>query len=194
MRTIINSTYITLDGFIEDLQLWPSLKGPGDERGGQIQSELLQSCDAVLMGRRTYDGFVPVWPERSGDPVSDRMNALPKYVVSKTLKDPAWNNTRVIDRDVLAAVEAIEGTIVQFGFGDVSRLLLQHGLLDELRLWVHPFILGAQNGSDRLTGTGVPTAFQLTETTTLKSGIVILRYTHGADGGTGSAGSSTPAK
>ena len=147
MRKIINSTYISLDGVVEGPHLWPSLGRPGDERSGQIQADLALSCDALLMGRRTYDGFAPVWPTRSGDPVSDQINAMPKYVVSTTLKDPEWNNTHVIDGDVAAEITRLKQApgknIVQYGFGAVSRLLLEHGLLDELRLWVHPLIVGA---------------------------------------------------
>jgi dihydrofolate reductase len=90
MRSIINSTYSSLDGVTEAPHLWPSLGRPGDTRAEQIQADLLRSADALLMGRRTYDGFAPVWPTRSGDPVSDRINAMPKHVVSTTLEDPAW--------------------------------------------------------------------------------------------------------
>ena len=100
------------------------------------------------MGRHTYDGFAPVWPTRSGDPVSDQINAMAKYVVSTTLKDPEWNNTHVIDGDVAAEITRLKQApgknIVQYGFGVVSRLLLEHGLLDELRLWVHPLIVGSR--------------------------------------------------
>src|SRR3982074_267151 len=92
MRRLINSTYITLDGVIEGPHLWPSPDQPSDERGEQIQTDLLLSCDALLMGRRTYAGFAPVWVTRSGDPYSDYINAMPKYVVSTTLKDPEWQN------------------------------------------------------------------------------------------------------
>ena len=180
MRKIINSTYITLDGVVEAPQLWPSLGRTDDERAGQIQSELLLSCDAMLMGRHTYDGFAPVWPTRSGDPVSDSMNAMPKYVVSTTLADPQWNNTRVIDRDVAGEIGRLKQEpgkdIVQFGFGSVSRLLIEHGLLDELRLWVHPLILGRGDASDLLFGAGEPVGFSLAGTTTLSNGIVILSY------------------
>jgi dihydrofolate reductase len=180
MRKIINSTYISLDGVIEGPHLWPSLGRPGDERAGQIQTDLLLSCDAVLMGRRTYDGFAPVWPTRSGDPYSDRINAMPKYVVSTTLKHPEWTNTRVIDRDVAAEItrlkEAPGQDIVQYGYGAVSRLMLEHGLLDELRLWVHPLIVGAGRPSDLLFGAASAVGFELTGTTTLSDGIVILNY------------------
>ena len=180
MRRIINSTYITLDGVIEGPHLWPSLGRPGDERFGQIQTDLALSCDALLMGRRTYDGFAPVWPTRSGDPFSDHINTMPKYVVSTTLKDPEWTNTQVIDGDVVEQVTRLKQgpgkDIVQYGFGVVSRLLLEHGLLDELRLWVHPLILGRGSPSDLLFGAAPAVGFHLTDTTTLSDGIVILTY------------------
>ena len=180
MRKIINSTYISLDGVIEGPHLWPSLGRPSDERSGQIQTDLVLSCDALLMGRHTYDGFAPVWPTRSGDPVSDQFNAMAKYVVSTTLKDPEWNNTHVIDGDVAAEVTRLKQApgknIVQYGFGVVSRLLLEHGLLDELRLWVHPLIVGAGRPSDLLFGAAPAVGFDLTDTTTLSNGIVILTY------------------
>jgi dihydrofolate reductase len=137
----------------------------------------------MLMGRRTYEGFAPVWPTRSGDPVSDQFNAMPKYVVSTTLKDPEWNNTQVIDGDVAAEItrlkEAPGKDIVQYGFGVVSRLMLEHGLLDELRLWVHPLIVGAAEPGDLLFGAAPAIGFELTDTTTLSNGIVILSYETG---------------
>lgn len=180
MRKLVNSTYITLDGVVEGPHLWPSLASPSDERAGRIQTDLALQCDALLMGRHTYDGFAPVWPTRSGDPLSDHINAMPKYVVSTTLKDPEWTNTRVIDGDVVAEVtrmkEAPGDHIIQYGFGTVSRLLLRHGLLDELRLWVHPLILGSGSPGDLLFGDVPATSFELTETTPLSNGIVILSY------------------
>ena len=132
------------------------------------------------MGRRTYEGVAPVWPTRSGDPVSDHINSMPKYVVSTTLKDPEWHNTQVIDGDVVAAVTRLKESpgkdIMQYGFGAISRLLLQHGLLDELRLWVHPLILGHASPSDLLFGSAPSVAFHLAGSTTLSHGIIILNY------------------
>src|SRR5437879_4154463 len=142
MRKIINSTYISLDGVVESPHLWPSIEVE-DDRRTTIQTDLLFACDAVLMGRRTYEVFAPVWPTRSGDPYSARINSMTKYVVSSTLRDPDWNNTTVIDGDVVAEITRLKNEpgkhIVQYGFGQVSYLLLDHGLLDELRLWIHPF-------------------------------------------------------
>lgn len=180
MRNVINSTYVTLDGVIEGPHMWPSLGRPSDERAGQIQTDLLLSCDALLMGRRTYDGFAPIWPTRSGDPYSDHINAMPKHVVSTTLKDPEWKNTHVIGRDVVAEITRLKhadgGDIVQYGLGAVSRLLLEEGLLDELRLWVHPLILGHGSASDLLFGAAPAVGFHLTDTRTLSDGIVVLSY------------------
>jgi dihydrofolate reductase len=180
MAKIINSTYITLDGVVEGPHLWPSLGRPGDERADQIQTDLLLSCDVLLMGRRTYEGFAPVWPTRSGDPASDHINAMPKYVVSTTLTAPEWNNTQVIDGDVVERIRQLKEKsakdIVQYGFGPVSRLLLEHGMLDELRLWFHPLILGRGEPSDLLFGPAPAVGFHLADVTTLSNGIAILSY------------------
>jgi len=180
MRKIINSTYITLDGVVEGPHLWPSLNRPSDERADQIQTALALTCDAPRMGRRTYEVFAPVWPTRSGDRLSDHINAMPKYVVSTTLNDPEWNNTHVIDGDVVAEITRLKQApgknIVQYGFGPVSRLLLEHGLLDELRLWIHPLILGTGSPNDLLFGAAPAVSFQHTDTSTLSNGIIILSY------------------
>ncbi len=175
MRKIINSTYITLDGVIE----WqPS--GPVDDTAVTILTELLFACDAILMGRRTYEGFAPVWMTRSGDPMSDRFNSTAKYVVSSTLQNPECNNTTVISSDVVAEIKRLKNQpgmdIVQYGFGQLSYTLLTHGLLDELRLWVHPFFLGNGGPQDLLFRPGPLTKFRLIDTRTLASGIVILSY------------------
>jgi dihydrofolate reductase len=125
----------------------------GRGEGDAIQTELLLGCDAVVMGRRTYEGFAPVWPTRSGDPLSDRINSTPKYVVSSTLSEPEWNNTTVISGDPVPELrtpkEASGQDIVRYGFGRLSHTLMQHGLLDE-RLWVHPLFVGGAQPEDLL--------------------------------------------
>jgi dihydrofolate reductase len=178
MREIVNSTYITLDGIVERPETWPALGGFSDE-GNKVQTELLQTCSAALMGRRTYEGFAAVWPTLTGE-AADKMNSMPKYVASTTLTDPTWNNTHVIKGDLVAAVEKLKeepgDDIVQYGFGPTTRTLIAAGLLDRLRLWVHPFLLGT-GGPDNLLYRDTPvTQFDLVDTTALTSGIVILDY------------------
>jgi dihydrofolate reductase len=176
---IINSTYISLDGVVEMPHEWPTIERPSDERGDQVQTSLLMACDAVLMGRRTYEAFAPVWQGRSGDPFSDRINAMPKYVVSTTLADPEWANTTVISSDVAERIRQLKAggqDLVQYGFGAVSTLLMEHGLLDELRLWIHPLFVGRGGADDLLFGKGRPTQFELTDATILKSSMAILTY------------------
>jgi len=179
MRRIINSTYVSADGVIESPHTWPS-SGPRGDDGDRIQDELLLSCDALLMGRRTYEGFAPVWPTRSGDPASDHINAMAKFVVSGTLKDPEWNNTTVIDDDPVVAVEALKAQpgkdIVQYGVGRLTHTLLDHGLLDELRLWVHPLLVRSGGPGDLLYRDGTLTQLALDDVTRLDNGIVILSY------------------
>jgi dihydrofolate reductase len=180
MRKIINSTYISLDGVVELPHQWPTIERPSDERGGQVQTTLLMACDAVLMGRRTYESFAPVWQTRSGDPFSDRINTMPKYVVSTTLTDPDWPNTTVISSDVAERIRQLKAQagqdIVQYGFGAVSTLLMEHGLLDELRLWIHPLFVGKGSTDDVLFPKGPPTQFELTDATILKNSMAILTY------------------
>src|SRR5215207_623576 len=81
MRQLVNSTYITLDGVVEGFHLWPSLKGGTSDEGDAIRMDLLETCDIVLMGRRTYDVFAPAWSSRSGDRFSDRITTMRKVVV-----------------------------------------------------------------------------------------------------------------
>jgi dihydrofolate reductase len=179
MSRIVNSTYITLDGAIEDPQDWPSGRHEGDARGQEIQTRLLLDSDTVLMGRRTYEGFAPVWTAMSGDPYSDKINAMEKLVASTTLTDPEWNNTTVVAEDLVGEVARRKESgedIVQYGFGPVTRALLEASLLDELRLWVHPLMIGAGKPSDLIFREGAAAQFELEDVTRLDSGIVILTY------------------
>ena len=179
MRKVINSTYVTLDGVIENPQDWPSLGSFSDE-GNAVQTELLLACDAVLMGRRTYEAFAPAWASRSGDPFSDRMNSISKYVVSSTVRDPEWNNSTVISGDLATEVTRLKDLpgrdIVQYGFGVVAHTLASHGLLDELKLWVHPFLLRRGGPNDLIYREGTLVRFHLIDTMPLPSGTVILSY------------------
>jgi dihydrofolate reductase len=179
MRKLTNSTYITLDGVIQDPQDWPSL-GSGDERGLTIQTELLLSCEVQIMGRRTYEGFAAVWPTRSGDPYSDHINAMRKLLFSSQVAEPSWNNTVAVVEDPVQAVRDLKaqdgGDIVQYGFGHLAHELLAAGLMDELRLWVHPFLIGHGGPQALLYRDSTTTRLNLVATTALENGIVILTY------------------
>jgi dihydrofolate reductase len=179
VRKIVNSTYVSLDGVIENPQEWPSSEA-SDPRGYTIQRELLFACDALLMGRRTYEGFAPVWSARSGDEFSDRINSMAKYVVSSTLTDPAWGNTTIIGRDPVAEIARLKEQpgldIVQYGFGRLSYALMEHGLLDELRLWIHPFFVGRGGPRDLLYRDGRLTKLDFVDATPLATGVVVLTY------------------
>lgn len=183
MRKIINSTYITLDGVIQNPQGWPALSSLTDD-GQTIQTELIRGCDAVLMGRHTYEAFAPVWMGRSGDPYTDRINTMAKYVVSATLEDAPWENTTVIDGDAIDTIRQLKrqpgADIVQYGFGRLAYELMEHGLLDELRLWVHPFFVGGADASSVMFRPTNVAKFDLVATTALDTGTVILSY-HYAD-------------
>lgn len=180
MRKIINSTYISLDGVVENPHLWPST-GPWDDTVGTIQTEMLLRCDAVLMGRHTYEGFAPVWPTRSGDPLSDHINTMAKYVVSSTLKDPEWANTTVISGDVVEEINRLKAAdgadIMQYGIGPLTYTMLEHHLLDELHLWVHPLIVGNADHEDLMFRKSTAHFYTLADTKALPSGIVLLSYT-----------------
>jgi dihydrofolate reductase len=180
LRQLINSTYITLDGAIENPHLWPALARGTSDEGGQIQTELLERCDIVLMGRRTYDSFAPAWSARGGDPYSDRINAMRKVVVSTTLSDPEWTNTEVIASDVVDRVRELKaeagGHVVQYGFGDVSRLLLEHDLFDEFQWWIHPQLVGPADRDDLVSRPGIAASFELIDTRVLSNGIILATY------------------
>ena len=181
MRKIINSTYITLDGVIQDPQDWPGNGIEPDGTGTKVQVDLLFGCDALLMGAHTYPPMAAAWMARSGDPYSDRINSMAKYVVSSTLTDPEWPNTHVIGGgnaiDEMRRLKEQPGQdIVQYGFGQLSYALLEHGLLDELRLWVHPLFYGRATADSLLFRPAATAQLELADTLALNTGTVILTY------------------
>jgi dihydrofolate reductase len=179
MRKVTNSTYISLDGVVQNPQDWPSTEG-SDDRGLTIQTDLLLSCEFQIMGRSTYEGFASVWPTRSGDPYSDHINAMRKLLFSSQVPNPSWNNTEVVTGDPVEVIRELKaqdgGNIVQYGFGHLAHQLTAAGLVDELRLWVHPYILGQGGPKALLYRDSVTTSLRLADTIALNSGIVILTY------------------
>jgi dihydrofolate reductase len=179
MRKIINSTYVTLDGVVENPHLWPKLPLGDAAEHEEVQFELLEQCDILLLGRRTYDVFAPAWTSRSGDAFADRINSMRKVVASTTLTDPTWTNTEVVASGLAGRVRDLKsepgGDIIQYGVGPVTHVLLDEGLLDELRLWVYPqFVRGST--ADLLFDPEVEATFDLTASRVLSNGIVVLQY------------------
>ena len=173
MRKLVESTFVTLDGVISSPQKW----GPpywNDEHGNYAH-RLLFAADALLLGRETYEGFAKAWPSRTGDDYSDRINSLPKYVASTTLKETTWNAT-LIEGHVAAKVAELKQlpgqNILKFGTGELDKTLLEHNLLDELHFWLFPVTAGS--GTRLLDGT--ETTLELVGTTTFSTGIVVLAY------------------
>jgi dihydrofolate reductase len=179
MRKIVNATFMTLDGDIQNMADW-HFEYFGDDAIRAASEQLLES-DALIMGRKTYDGFSAAWSARAGDDeFADRMNSIRKYVVSDSLQDPTWTNTTVINGDVVAQVRELKerdgANILQYGFGPVTALLLENGLLDEFRIWLHPVLSGKAKPADLLYRDLAQTKFTHTGTDVHSSGVVILTY------------------
>ena len=179
MRRIINSTNVSLDGVVEIMGGWGWHFEYVDDAFDELTRDHLAACDALLMGRRTYESFAEAWPSQAGD-YADRINSMKKYVASTTLDKADWTNSTVINGDLVEEVTKIKELpgkdILMFGFGPVARTLLQHDLLDEIRLWIHPVLVGAGSPSDLIFREGTVSRMNLVENKTLASGIVILSY------------------
>jgi dihydrofolate reductase len=184
MGKIVVSENVSLDGVVQD----PA----GDEgfsRGGwvgliaaredvaKVALDEALGAEAFLLGRRSYEFFAARWPSRSGE-LADRLNSLPKYVVSSTLEDPDWNNSTVLKGDVVEEVsklkQKLDGEIVAAGSFQLLRTLIEHDLVDELRLKIFPVVLGA---GERLFGeTSDTKPMRLVDSQTLGDGIAFLTY------------------
>ncbi|WP_432851414.1 dihydrofolate reductase family protein [Amycolatopsis sp. CA-161197] len=183
MGRIVNATFMTLDGDSTNMADW-HWDYFSEEATAAAKAQLDRS-DALIMGRKTYDGFSAAWPQRAGtDPFADRMNSIDKYVVSSSLIDPQWTNSHVLGGaggDAVAAVrevkERTDRDILQYGFGDVTRLLLANGLLDELRVWLHPVISGATKPDELLYRDTAKANFTFNGSEVFGNGMVILSYT-----------------
>jgi dihydrofolate reductase len=181
---IVVSDNVSLDGVIQD----PA----GDEGfrvGGWVgklkdREEIKKlalddavGADALLLGRRSYEWFAARFPSRSGA-LADRLNSLPKYVISSTLENPAWNNSTVLKGEVLSEVatlkQKLNGEIVVLASFQLVQTLLEHDVIDELRLKIFPIVLGA---GERLFGeTSDKKSMRLVETRALGDGVAVLTY------------------
>jgi dihydrofolate reductase len=184
MGRIVVTEFVSLDGVAEDpggaegfkYGGWSFEFSRGDE-GDRFKLEEALGADALLLGRVTYEGFADAWPSREGE-FADKFNSMPKYVVSTTLRAPAWNNSTVIGGDLDEAVAKLrrehDGDIVVHGSGQLVQGLLERDLVDELRLMMFPVLLGA---GKRLFGeTSDKKGWRLAEAKPVGDGVMILVY------------------
>jgi dihydrofolate reductase len=184
MGKIVVNDNVTLDGVIQDpagdegfrFGGWVGLIKDSPQLSKLALDEAL-GADAWLLGRRSYQWFAARWPSRTGE-LADRLNSLPKFVVSSTLTEPEWNNSTVLKGDVMSQVSelkrTINGEIVVPASFQLARTLMEHDLVDELRLKVFPVVLG---DGERLFGPSTDKKpMRLLDAHTLEGGIVYLTY------------------
>ncbi len=177
MRRVVVTEFVSLDGVIEE----PAWSAPyWSDDIAPIKQEELFAAGALLLGRKTYEGFAAAWPGRTDeDGYADRINAMPKHVASRMLTEPAWNARVIEGDDVAAAVARLKreegegGDLLVFGSGELVQALIANNLVDEWRLLVYPVVLGA---GKRLFGDGSTASLRLVETRALPFGVVFLRY------------------
>src|SRR4051794_6621788 len=184
MAKIVVTEFMSLDGVVEDPGGAEDYKHSGwsfeisrGEEGDQFKLDETLETDALLLGRITWRGFADAWPQREGE-FADRFNNMPKYVVSSTLENPDWDNTTVLDGDVVEAVSKLnqeqEGIVALHGSPMLAQTLIENDLVDELHLMVFPAILGA---GKRLFGeTSDKKPWRLTESRTVGDGVTIAIY------------------
>lgn len=180
MSKIIESTLSSIDGVVDDPGPWAMAYF--DDAFLREATELLQRCDALLLGRGTYEGLSRHWPGQQGE-YADAINGIRKYVFSSTLERADWNNSIIVSGDVVKEVTKIknesEQDLVVFGHGRLSRTLFDADLLDVLRFVVHPIVVGGQPGAFRESP---KTPLTLIDSHARESGVVVLTYRVGTAG------------
>lgn len=187
MGKIIVTEFASLDGVMEAPGGEPDFKYPGwtfkfdrGEDGNQFKLDEALSADALLLGRRTYESFAGAWPERDGE-FADKLNEMPKYVVSSTLKDPEWNNTTVLDGgDVIAEVskvkDEVDGEIQLPGSAQLVHELFANDLVDQVNLMIFPVVLGVPDAKRVFGEADDMKQMKLTESRTVGDGVAVLIY------------------
>ena len=184
MGRIVVTEFMSLDGVIEDPGGaedfrhggWSFEISRGDE-GDKFKLDETMSAEALLLGRVTYEGFAEAWPSREGD-FADKFNTMPKYVVSSTLEEPEWTNTTVLKGDVAEQVAKLkqeqDGDIVVHGSPRLVQALVEHDLVDELRLMVFPVVLGS--GKQLFGEASDKKTLRLVDSKVVGDGVAILTY------------------
>jgi dihydrofolate reductase len=186
MGKIVITTNVSLDGVVQDpdgeegfkLGGWFGQFGGKDlEQWAEVETDEALRAEALLLGRRSEEWFATRWASRTGE-WADRLNSMPKYVVSSTLTEPRWRNSTVLKGDVVDEVsklkQEIAGEILVYASYQLERALIEHDLVDELRLFVFPVVLGA---GERLFGpTGDKKPMRLVSAQTIGDGLAFLTY------------------
>jgi dihydrofolate reductase len=184
MGRIVVTEFVSLDGVVEDpggsedftYGGWSFEFDRGAE-GNEFKLDETRASQALLLGRVTYQGFAEAWPSREGE-FADKFNSMPKYVVSSTLEAPEWTNSTVLEGDLVQQVSKLrqgpDGDVVVHGSAQLVQTLIEHDLVDELRLMVFPVVLGT---GKRLFGDpGEKKTLQLVDSKVVGDGVVILTY------------------
>jgi dihydrofolate reductase len=186
---IVVTEFVSLDGVMEDPGGAESFRHGGwsfeierGDEGNTFKLDETLSSEALLLGRATYEGFAEAWPSREGE-FADKFNTMPKYVVSSTLDEPQWNNSTVLKGDAAEEVAKLkqeqDGDIVVHGSAQLVQALIEHDLVDELRLMVYPVVLGS---GKRLFGeTSDKKRLRLVDSQVVGDGVLILRYEPGSE-------------
>ena len=183
MRKLIVSEFVTLDGVMEapggeeghPHSGWVfDFHGPDQER---YKLDEVMESEALLLGRVTYEGFSKAWPDRGGE-FAGKMNSMPKFVVSSTLTDPAWENTTVLGGDVAEEIKKLKGgdggSILVAGSCQLVHGLIENGLVDELRVMIFPVAIGG--GKRLFPETSEKTKLELSDTKAFGTGVVVHTY------------------
>jgi dihydrofolate reductase len=185
MGRIVVTEFVSLDGVMEDPGGAEGYKYGGwtfefdRGEGDKFKLDETMSSAALLLGRKTYEGFAAAWPERTDDMgFADKFNSMPKYVVSSTLESPDWNNSTVLKGDLKEEVsrirDEVDGDIVVHGSAQLVHGLIENDLVDELRLMVFPVVLGS--GKRVFAETSDKKRFELADSKAVGDGIAILTY------------------
>lgn len=174
MGKLTVSMYVSLDGVMEEPS-WTAAYW--DDELAQFQLDQLYGNDALLLGRVTYEGFAATWPvAEDTQGFADRMNEIPKYVVSRTLERTEWN-TRLINLEAVAEIKRLKKTgqrLLVYGSGELIDLLIAHDLIDELHLMTFPILLG--EGKKLFRDGAPPKAFKLLKSFATDQGVLIANY------------------
>jgi dihydrofolate reductase len=177
LRKVFATAFVTLDGVMEAPNEWnPQF---WSDEAEEYKREELFATDALLLGRKTYEGFAAAWPTMTDeDGFADRMNSLPKYVVSSTLDELEWNNAELLKKDFMKEVENLKQEpgqdIAIHGSGQLLNSLMENGLIDEFHMMVFPIVLGY--GERFIKETDTSTVLKLMETKMLPNGVIVLHY------------------